>query len=424
MSDLVYWIWFASRRGLRSTVRRKLLESIGSPKEIFAADEKTLLGCGAGDDELAALAEHDISEAERILFRCEEENVRILTMQDAEFPERLRNIPDPPYVLYIKGRLPAVDSEAVITIVGTRSSTPYGEKMARDIAYGIAKGGGIVVTGLAKGIDTRAAQGALLAGGRVIGVLGTGIDEVYPPFNGDLFADVAATGALVSEYPPKTPANKINFPARNRIMAGLALGTVVVEAPLRSGALITAHRAADYGRDVFAVPGNADSANSRGCNGLIREGASLAENAWDILGCYEELMPDRIDRTGRLKVPEEMALPEDKEQSAGNKPEQKENTSGEGFFKLRVPVRKKKTEAEKEPLPGGELAKQLSALNENQLKIVGVMTKPSMHIDYIIDLSHLSAATVLAEMTMLQIKGFVAQESGKCFTLKIAKRGT
>ena len=421
MSNLVYWVWFASLPGLRSQTRRALLEQCGDAQAVFAAERRALLDAGAGDGECESILRHDTAEAEHILYRCGEEGVQLLTIQDAAYPERLRNIPDPPCVLYVKGSLPAVDAEATVAVVGTRKSTPYGDKMARDLGYGIAKGGGIVVTGLAEGADSWAAQGALLAGGRVIGVLGTAIDEVFPAFNRPLFADVAATGALLSEYPPGTPGNKNFFPVRNRIIAGLSLGTVVVEAPLRSGALITAHRAADYGRDVFAVPGNADAPNSRGSNALLREGAQIAENAWDVLGHYAHLFPEKISRQGRLAIPEERAIP-----APGKAPEKqadagRDKSAGAGFFKLRVPVRKKKKE--ENMAPATPLAEQLAGLSEQQLKIVGVMNKPSMHIDDIIDLTQLPAAAVLAELTLLQIKGFVTQESGKCFTLKITKRG-
>ena len=416
MSDLLTWIWLASLPGLRGTLRRALLDRFGEPRAVFAATEQALLACGVTDEEAEQILRHDTAKAERILSRCGEEDVQILTMQDAAYPERLRNIPDPPVVLYIKGRLPAVDSEAVIAVVGTRKCTPYGEKMSRNIGYGIAKGGGIVVTGLAEGADSKAAEGALMAGGKVIGVLGTAINVVYPAWNGRLFDDVAATGALVSEYPPDAETHRRHFPVRNRIMAGLSLGVVVTEAPRRSGSLITAARAADYGRDVFAVPGNADAVGSDGANALIRDGAKLIGNAWDVLCEYENRFPDRLSPDGKSGVPAERAIPAGPERERGKK---KETEPGEGFFKLRVPTGRKKA---KEAQSAAGLAEQLEGLSENQLKIVGVMTKPGMHIDDIIDLSQLPAATVLSEMTLLQIRGFVEAESGKRFTLKIKKQ--
>ena len=413
MSELENWIWLSQLRCLRVRTRMALLERFANATEIRMAERRELERLeGITPQEVEALQAPANGDAVRILRRCEEEDVQIVTIQDAVYPERLRNIPDPPFVLYLKGHLPAVDAEPVIAVVGTRSSTPYGEKMARNIGYEIAARGGIVCTGLAAGIDSRAAQGALLAGGKVIGVLGVPINEVFPRNNKGLYEDVKANGVLISEYPPDMGVGKAGFPQRNRIIAGLSLGTVVAEAPIRSGARITANFALEYGRDVFAVPGNADAANSRGCNALLREGAILTENGWDVLKEYEARFPERIHKEGSGEIPEEYVLPE-------NDPATRSTEVGtrlKEFFKFRAPVKKA---ASPQGSSGTVLGDQLAGLTENQLKLVGVMGKPSMHVDDIIDLSRLPAATVLSELTMLQIKGFVTQEHGKRFTLNI-----
>lgn len=412
MSNLEYWIWFSSLRGLRPLARSKLLERFGDAKGVFFAEERELKEVeGLRARELEALSRKDPAAAAAVLRRCLELGVDVVTAQDAVYPERLRNIPDPPSVLYVKGRLPAIDAEPVITIVGTRDSTFYGDKLARSIAYEVASKGGLVATGLAAGIDSRAAEGALMAGGSVIGVLGVAINEVFPKFNARLYDDVAAAGALISEYPPDAKGSPSWFPQRNRIMAGLAVGVVVVEAPLRSGALITAHRAVDYGRDVFAVPGFTDAEKSQGCNNLLREGASIAENGWDVLREYEARFPGKIFREGRGEIPEELAVPEQNvaaEKAAVRK--------GKRFFKFREKNRKTK-EGTASPAPS--LRKQLEGLSEAQLKIVGIMSGKRMHVDDIVDLSRLPAATVLSELTMLQIKGYVTQEAGKRFSLNM-----
>ena len=419
MSDLEYWIWFASLRSLTYHTRRALLERYTNAQGIFFAERSELLKTDRiTEAEVEVLMQHDLTEAARIVRRCAELDISVLTIQDAAYPARLRNIPEPPYVLYLRGHLPPVDALPVIGFVGTRKSTPYGDKMARNIAYEITSKGGTLVTGLAEGIDSRAAEGALMAGGKVIGVLGVAINDVYPKWNTRLYDDVAATGVLISEYPPDVRGHKEWFPARNRIIAGLSLGVVVGEAPIRSGALITAHRALDYGRDVFAVPGNADAPKCRGSNNLLREGAMIAENGWDVLREYAARYPDVITERGRGAVPEEMAIPEENRKEE-NKPVKKRNGAEDkrehGFLKLRVPVRKKQEESP--PL----LEDQLAQLSETQLKIVSVMSKPDMHVDDIIDLSRLPASAVLSELTLLQIKGFVAQKPGKRFTLNIKK---
>ena len=421
MSDLISWIWYASLQGLRYETRRALREQIGAADEIFRAPPESIYRCCASKAEAQTLLEHDLTQAERIIARCEEENIDILTVQDAGYPARLRNIPDPPEVLYIRGRLPDMDSEAAVAIVGTRSCTPYGEQVSRNLGYGVAACGGLVVTGLAGGCDSAAAHGALMAGGRVVGVLGTAINEVYPAYNRELFNDVAAVGAIISEYPPDTPGNARFFPIRNRIIAALSLAAVVTEAPRHSGALITARRALDYGRDVFAVPGNVDAESSRGSNDLLLEGARICLKAWDVLSDYEGLYPDKLFNAREQTVPSGRHIPAEPK-SERVKPKIAPHQKAEKAEKPEEPENGKKPE-KREKSPPRDLEAQLKTLSEPQLRIVSVMTKPSMHIDDIIDLSGLSASTVLAEMTLLQIKGVIAQESGKRFTLKITKRG-
>lgn len=400
MSDLECWIWFSGLSCLRFRTRQTLLDRFDGAKGLWLADRRELETLpGLLPEERRALEDRDDKETGRILRRCAEEGVQILTWQDAAYPERLRNIPDPPYVLYVLGTLPAVDTEPVIAVVGTRRSSSYGEKMTRRIAGEIARCGGTVVTGLAAGIDSVAAEAALDAGGSVIGVLGVGINRVFPRGSGPLYERVRAGGALVSEYPPDAEGRKEWFPQRNRIMAALSLGVVVTEAPVRSGALITAHRALDYGRDVYAVPANADSPKGRGSNRLLREGAALAECGWDVMQEYEAFYPERIRHAD--------PLPE---------PEPKEEADGKDFYRFRVPNR------QPEPAePAKTLESQLETLTETQLKIVSVMDRPDMHVDDIIDLTQLPAAAVLSELTILQIGGFVRQGQGKRFTLNIIK---
>ena len=420
MSNLVYWIWFASRDGIKARTKRLLLDRFEDAKRIYFAEKGDFEQIeDITNAEINALLDKETERATKIISRCEDLGVQILTFQDAQYPERLRLLYDAPYVLYIKGTLPSVDLLPVVAIVGTRKTTPYGEKMARNLGYEVARGGAIVATGLAEGADSRAAEGALMAQGKVIGVLGTAINEVYPKFNGRLFDDVMATGAIISEYPPDEPGSPRHFPARNRIISGISLGVAVCEAPLFSGSLITARYALEQGREVFAVPGNADSPNFRGSNALIRDGAKLIENGWDILCEYERLYPDKIFREESLRMPEERAAADrathaEKPRREKKPKERRADTQEHSFFKLRVPIRRREKPE--------ELSAQLEGLTENQLKIVGVLGKKPTHIDDIIDLCGLPASTVLSEMTLLQIKGVVSQEGGKRFRLNISAR--
>jgi DNA processing protein len=223
-----------------------------------------------------------------------------VTQADEEYPELLRQIYDPPIVLYVKGKLLTKDKNAV-ALVGSRMTTHYGTEIARKLAYQLAYLGVTIVSGGARGIDTAAHQGAISGKGRTIAVLGTGINLVFPAENAELFERIAANGAVITQFPFNRPADKQTFPIRNRIVAGMTLGTVVVEANLTSGALITANFATEYGRQVFAVPGRIDSPRSKGCHDLIKKGAKLCESAEDILSEFEYLFP----RSNRLATPQQ-----------------------------------------------------------------------------------------------------------------------
>jgi len=271
---------------------RQLLEHFGEAPAVLSASRSQLLqvrGIGADIAESIAAWEKSIDlngELKRIAdFGC-----HILTPPDEEYPASLREIYDPPIVLYVKGGLSAKDKNAV-GMVGSRQTTHYGIETARKLAYQLAYVGVTVVSGGARGIDTAAHQGALAAKGRTICVLGTGINIVFPPENKDLFERIAGSGAVITQFPFNRNGDKQSFAIRNRIVAGMTLGAVVVEADLHSGALITANFATEYGRQVFAVPGRIDSPRSKGCHDLIKKGAKLCEGAEDILSEFEYLFP-------------------------------------------------------------------------------------------------------------------------------------
>lgn len=256
-----------------------------SPSEVL----RTVHGVGAETaDSISRWRE--LADLDGELRRIQQSGVRVLCDRDPEYPPLLREIYDPPIVLYVRGTLLASDRNAV-ALVGSRLTTAYGIEMARRFGYQLSYAGVAVVSGGARGIDTAAHQGALSAKGRTIAVLGTGINRVFPPENADLFHQIAEKGAVITQFPFDRPADKQSFPIRNRIVAGMTLGTAVIEANLSSGALITADFAVEYGRQVFAVPGRIDSPRSRGCHELIKKGAKLCEGIEDILGDFEYLFP-------------------------------------------------------------------------------------------------------------------------------------
>ncbi|HXJ59301.1 MAG TPA: DNA-processing protein DprA [Verrucomicrobiae bacterium] len=271
---------------------RQLLDAFGSAPAILAASRAALLNvAGIGLDTAEAIAAWTRTvDLTGELRRIAEFGCQILSQEDEDYPPLLRQIYDPPIVLYVKGNLTGKDRNA-IALVGSRETTHYGTEVARKLAYQLAYLGITVVSGGARGIDTAAHQGALSARGRTIAVLGTGIDLVFPPENRELFERLTAHGAILTQFPFGRQADKQSFPIRNRIVAGMTLGTVVVEANLTSGALITANFATDYGRQVFAVPGRIDSPRSKGCHDLIKKGAKLCESPEDILTEFEYLFP-------------------------------------------------------------------------------------------------------------------------------------
>ncbi|PYI85588.1 MAG: DNA-protecting protein DprA [Verrucomicrobia bacterium] len=271
---------------------RQLLEHFGDAASILRASKHQLLHVrGIGEDTAEAIANWEKSvDLSGELKRIKDFGCHVLTQSDEEYPPSLREIYDPPIVLYVKGRLSAKDKNAV-AMVGSRQTTHYGLEVARKLAYQLGYVGVTVVSGGARGIDTAAHQGVLTAKGRTVAVLGTGINLVVPAENAELFERIAANGAVITQFPFNRTADKQSFPIRNRIVAGMTLGTVVVEAGLSSGALITANFAIEYGRQLFAVPGRIDSPRSKGCHDLIKKGAKLCESAEDILSEFEYLFP-------------------------------------------------------------------------------------------------------------------------------------
>lgn len=413
MSELKYWVWLATRKGIGPLTLGDLLRHFGSPEDVFFARSEHYRAVLSHPVE--SLEDKNLSESRRIIDECREKHIHILTLGDAQYPERLRNIADAPLVVYCKGHLPAIDDEAAVAVVGTRSCTPYGIKTAERISYEITRAGGVIVTGLAHGIDSAAARGALRAGGCVVGVLGCGIDIVYPPSNAVLFEDVATIGALVSEYPPGTKPSRQSFPARNRIISGLSVGVVVVEAPRGSGALITAGQALEQGRDVFAVPGNIDAASCVGSNALLREGAYAVTSGWDVIDEYRHLFPHRLGRAETL-VP----LDGDMEEKLVKGEMEHVSEAKQPKKPAEKPQKEREKWIDKENNEDySVLSVSAGELSDDELTVARAMTEKSLHVDDIIERSGLGTGEVLSALTMLEIEGYVTQETGKRFTLNI-----
>ncbi len=297
MADNLYWVWLAECLGPGCRDLEALIREFGSPYEIFSAGETAyyrIPGVSERTTEKLCRA-RSLVHAEKILAECTRLGIGILPYDDPAYPARLRTLTDPPAVLYYRGTLPALDRLVTVSIVGTRSMSEYGGRVAYKIAYELASAGVVVISGMALGVDGVAQCAALTAGGETVAVLGSGVDVIYPPAHKTLYGNIIRQGAVISEYPPGTPPLGAHFPMRNRIVSGLSQAVLVAEADLRSGAMITAKTALAQGRELFAVPGNIGSFHAEGANALIHAGANFVHSTKDILDSFSFLYRDVLD---------------------------------------------------------------------------------------------------------------------------------
>ncbi len=294
------WLALCRISGIGRVLYRRLIDRFGAPSVVFQSDPRELLEVEGLREQTAQNILHFTGDdaVKREIEVLDRLKIHLLTLRDPLYPRLLAEIHDPPPYLYYQGRVSAQDSR-VMAMVGSRNGSPYGIKVTERLAYSLAQQGLTIASGLARGIDTAAHEGALLAKGRTVAVLGSGLDQIYPPENRKLAERIVETGMICSEFPPGTLPERQNFPVRNRIISGLSLGVVIVEAGLRSGSLITARLALEQGREVFAVPGSIESFKSSGTHRLIKQGAKLVEHAQDIL----EEIPEAA--TARPMLPNE-----------------------------------------------------------------------------------------------------------------------
>ena len=405
---MLYWIWLATKKGLGCSALQKLLLYFSSPEEIHQSSNAELRLAGLRDAEIQALSDRSLDRAREILSRCFASDIRILTYQDAAYPTQLRNIPDPPIVLYYVGALPPMEDEPLVAVVASRKASLYGLSCARRLGHQIALCGGIVVSGVAAGGDSMAMLGALSSGRPVIGVLGCGVDVVYPKSNRRLYEDIRRRGCLISEYPPGTPPLARHFPARNRIISGLSLGVVVVEAPEKSGALITARLALEQGRDLFVVPGNIGLACCAGSNRLLKEGAFLVESGWDVMQEYASMFPGRVSK----QVLDPHFVDPEPVSDRGRDPvlvHSEEKLRQDDKKSVDIPVTEDYIDVQA----------VLGQVSEDERQILLSLRDPR-HVDELVAACGFSAGRVLASLTLLEIKQYVRRLPGNRYEL--AKR--
>ena len=409
----IHWIWLATRPDLSDRKKRAVLEVFPDPEDAYLADEKAFADMELSAEELASLLDKNLTQAEKILEICEEKDIRICVLSEEDYPFRLKNIDDPPMVLYYRGQLPDFDKAPAIAAVGTRKASAYGLTAARQLGFQLVRCGAILVSGAADGIDGAAMEGALKAGGIVVGVLGNGADVVYPKCNRRLFEDTRLRGCLLSEFPPETPPYKWNFPKRNRIISGLCNGVLVVEAPARSGALITARQALEQGRDVFAMPGNVGVDTSEGTNELLRSGAILARDGWDVVEEYQHLYPKTVRRYDLAKAQLQLLTPdrEEPETKVAQEPQKPAKKAKNDKKQEKKPVDKE------EKLVYSDLSARMASLTEQERHLVEKIENECL-VDELIVRTGLPAGKVLAMLTLLEVRGFVKTLPGRRVKIK------
>ncbi|MCA1901279.1 MAG: DNA-processing protein DprA [Candidatus Hydrogenedens sp.] len=384
--------------GIGSATFLKLIARFGAPSEVLSASEKALAEV-VGKTISHRIAQYrEVVDLDNELRLIDKHNVTIITLDDPEYPLSLAEIYEPPLVLYCKGKLLEKDLRS-IAIVGTRKISPYGTKVTEIFARGLSQAGFTIVSGFALGVDGIAHKTAIANGGRTVAFLGCGIDIIYPAQHQELWQQIQSQGAIISTFPMGTKPTGNNFPVRNRFISGFSLGTLVTEAPLNSGAMITAQYAVDQGKTVFAVPGPIGYANSQGSHSLIRQGAKLVEHISDILEEIPQLWkPETLSEP--LQMPLASAIDIDKPDTtkSNNEIQQKETKQ----------VIKNKNEQ-----PAGR--SYPSPMNEKEKAIIDILNPQGSYVDEVALACHIPVSEALSMLTIMEMKGLVKQFPGKKF---------
>ena len=409
MSALKYWLWLSAAADVSPKAKAALINHFGDPEAaFFAPDEDIRSVNGISRRESDILLKRDLSRAGQIESDCGVHYIDIITMQDVRYPERLRNIFAPPVVIYAKGRNINIDEEPLIAVVGTRKATDYGIRMADVLGRDIARCGGGVVNGLSEGVDFTAMRSAIREGGTCVGVLGTSLDKL----DGELLMDLVYDGMLISEYPPGTKPQRSFFRDRNRISSALSVGAVAVEAPEKSGTLLFMAEALEQGKEIFAVPGNADASMSFGTNEILKHGGKPVTCGWDVMCEFEDIFPGRVHPTAGTVADAKAYIPE-KPKDTGEK---------DGDLPDEKPKEDKKVIDNKNDKEYIDLRSQLSNLSEKQLQIINAIEKDCTHMDEIAEKTALPIREVLTNVTVMCVKGVLKKLPGNRVALNLAKK--
>jgi len=419
--DLIYKLWLNLRLNHDHFKIDKAIRLFDSAEDIYRAktfDKRKVFNLGLGS--LFAFNNKDLDDAKKIIEDCEKLGIEMLTMDDTRYPQRLRQITGHPSVLYVKGKLPDIDNLVAIAMVGTRRCSSYGAGIAHKLAFQLSKCGVLVVSGMAEGIDGAAHKGALDAGRPTLAVLAGGVDNIYPAMHRDLYNKILTDGAVIAEEPPGSRPKPASFPIRNRIIAGLCMGTVIVEGRRSSGARHTAKYAEEYNRDVFAVPHNANTSVGELPNYLIKNGAKLTADALDVLVEYMNEYPDMLANNIEKYIVPEYDFVErnvgrgDLGASSKKTPRRPGGSSGS--------VGTKSAASKKPQILNAEEIPRYKELNNTEQVIVKYIYTQSddvggTHIDDIIRKSGVDVTAVNSTVLLLQMKGVVTELPGKNYKL-------
>ena len=399
MIDKRYWLWLQMALGEGARFK-EIIDDFGSVEKLYNSNIlEWRMSSSLTAKQINSLQKYSLKDTEQIIYNCDKNNWKIICYDDNEYPERLRQIANPPAVIYVDGELPSIDDLACIGVVGTRKASKYAVKTANILSYAIAECNGLVVSGGALGVDTAAHKGALMANGKTIAVLGCGLGTSYLNENKALRQNIKHNGALVTEYPPFTKASRTTFPLRNRIISGLSVGVLVVEAGVKSGSLITARYANEQGRDVFAIPSSLLDVNFAGSNKLISDGATVVTGTDTIISTYASKYPT-VDLTKLKSIQEILDYTSDK---SANAPKYTQELT----FDNLVVGRKDRLKKEEQSM----------SLIGDEKTVFNILDNKFVHIDYIVENSGLTSNKVLAALTMLEMKGIVQSTSGKRYKL-------
>lgn len=399
MTDKRYWIWLQKALGIGVRFK-EIIDEFGSIEKLYASNLlEWRMSSSLTSKQIESLQKYSLKDADKIVEGCAKNGWKIITYDDELYPDRLKEISNPPAVLYVDGDLPDLNDAVVIGVVGTRKASSYALKAAYIMSKGISLCGGIIISGGALGVDSAAHKGALSANAKTIAVLGNGFGSDYLKSNLELRERISNTGALVTEFPPYTPASKTTFPMRNRIISGLSLGILVVEAGVKSGSLITARHAAEQGRDIFAIPASIFDYNFYGTNKLIDDGAIVATSPKIILETYSERYKS-LDLT-KLKTVREL-YEETVDKSANVKKEKQVHFDDIAKDRAQA-VKRQNTALE---LVGDEKI-VFSSLGES-FEVIDIITQKA----------GIEIRRVLVALTMLEMKGLAVSTSGKRYKLK------